>query len=744
VWVCNPKEARLDALKILKGLKPMQPMRTTSKHGQHTATPDATPNLNRRAFLGALSALPAFLPVHALSPYYGVEGFTRPFASARGSSAAANPVDFYRPPQLTLMVGFIKDPEHHNFSVKLWAKDIGKHFDAKKLVADAKDAGVADIIWYDKWIDGLVFRKTKTTDFVTERDFLADLAPECRRAHLKLMIYFNIFYDGNPEFAQWACRDQRGNPITFPPPWPSNLLSMYSPFHEKALEQINELVVDYDVDGIWLDVPNYSTFSLDPWTQAAFRKQYGKTAEESTPEERRRFAVDSVVNWTQEVASYVRKSKPSAVVTYNGASDPLSSGPRLAIGMARAVDYFSAELHDPQAQQDNLSRLSQYAKPVEGGYLVSDDWFTPLGSGPLKTNQSEDQIARAAAMMFGGGLNLYLALALGHDGTTHQGSIDLLRTAGKWLKERKEYLENTANFSDVGIVLGTADSNDLVWPGGPLSYGQDIVALETSLRKAGYLPYRLLNCPNQQRWDEIPAAVRILIIPDRVNLSVAERDKVRSFLERGGKVLAFGRGAGLARSDATMKVHEAFGVTSAGYLDSAAEGIRIEWKGKSASLKPPLILVRPKSANVLLWGEVQTEGSLPVLVRNRVGSGTAYFSTLTESAFSECPDVLTYFWKEAIGEPVWRIDEDPGRYFVILRQQKARIVAHIIDDLSWYGGLMARYRPQYVHLRLNSEVIPFQNAIALPDNQTIPAPTEGSWRVLELYPNVEIMLVLEK
>jgi hypothetical protein len=115
--------------------------------------------------------------------------------------------------------------------------------------------------------------------------------------------------------------------------------------------------VNYDVDGLWLDVPNYATFSTDPWTQASFRKQYGKTAEESTPGERRRFAADSLVNWTQEVASYVRKTKPSVVVTYNGASDPVSSGPRLAIGMAGAVDYFSMELHADEDQQENVAKL---------------------------------------------------------------------------------------------------------------------------------------------------------------------------------------------------------------------------------------------------------------------------------------------------------------------------------------------------------------------------------------------------
>ena len=718
-------------------------MKSTPAHDQRIATAEAGRNLNRRTFLGAVSTLSALLPTGAASLFHAIDGFNRPLARARGP-AAAGPIDFYRPPQLSLMVGFIKDPEHHNFSVPEWAKGIGKDFNAKKLVADAKSAGMADITWYDKWIDGLVFRKTKTTNFVTERDFLADLAPECRRAQLKLIIYFNIFYDGNPEFAQWACRDQRGNAIVFSPFWPANLLSMYSPFHEKALQQVNELLVNYDVDGLWLDVPNYATFSTDPWTQAAFRKQYGKTAEESTPGERRRFAMDSVVNWTEEVASYVRKTKPSAVVTYNGASDPVTAGPRLAIGMARAVDYFSTELHADKDQQENVAKLSQYAKPVEAGYLVSDDWFTPLGSGPLKTNKGVDHIARAAAMVLGGGLNLYLALALGHDGTTDQGSIDLLGAAGKWLKERREYLEGATDFSDVGIVLGTAESSDLVWPGGPLSYGQEVVALETSLRKAGYLPCRLLNCPNQQRWDEIPAAVRTLIIPDRVNLSSPEREKVRRFLEQDGKVLAFGRGAGLARSDEAPKVAEAFGVASAGYLDSAAYGgVGLEWKGKPASLKPPLILARPKSANVLLWGNVQAEGSLPVLASNRVGSGTAYFSTVTESAFSEAPEVLDYLWKEAIGEPVWRIAEDPGRYFLTFRQQKGRLVAHVVDDLAWHGGVMARYRPQYIHLSLNAGVVPFQKATVVPENQSIPAPTDGSWKVLELYPNVEIIVLLE-
>ena len=55
-------------------------------------------------------------------------------------------------------------------------------------------------------------------------------------------------------------------------------------------------------------------------------------------------------------------------------------------------------------------------------------------------------------------------------------------------------------------------------------------------------------------------------------------------------------------------------MVGAGYLEPVDfEGITLEWRGKRASLKPPVILARPKSAKVLEWGRVETEGLVPLL-----------------------------------------------------------------------------------------------------------------------------------
>ncbi len=188
------------------------------------------------------------------------------------------------PPRLTLMAGFLKDPEHPQ-AIEEWREGLGARFDARALVSRAKQAGVSEIIWYDKWHDGLLFHDTKTTSFHSEKDFLAELAPECRRQGVRLVVYFNAFADGNPEFEQWACRDQCGQPVGFGARWHCNHRSIFSPFRRKVLEQLREIVTVYDPDGVWLDAVRVPQVCYDRWSHEAFERQTGKTLEESTQQE---------------------------------------------------------------------------------------------------------------------------------------------------------------------------------------------------------------------------------------------------------------------------------------------------------------------------------------------------------------------------------------------------------------------------------------------------------------------------
>ena len=706
--------------------------------------------LSRREFLGLAGTVPMLWSKNAMGGVLAppIRPSLTTDTPVDRTEAVTRAIDFYRPPQLSLMVGFIKDPEHSKFSLREFAETVGKNFDARALATRAKKAGIVDIIWYDKWIDGLVYHKTQTTTFMTGRDFLAELAPECKRVGLKLIVYFNIFFDGNPEFAQWACTDQRGRPIAFPEPWRDNLLSMYSPFREKALQQIHEIMVNYNPDGLWLDNPHFPTLSYDQWTQEAFRKLYGKSMEEASSVERGRFAVDSMSGWLKDVAAYARKIKPNTLITNNSALEPLNSGPRLAAGMAEPSDYLSKELHTLKLQQEYVPVLSEFEKPAEAGYLISDDWFSPMNAGAVRTMKSEDEVRRALATTLGGGINIYFAIALGHDGTTDEGTLQLLDLAGAWLDKRRPFMESARGFNDVGIVLGTADPDDLSWPGGPDAYGEEILELEIGLRKAGYLPCRLITCAHLQRWDEIPEGMRALILPDRVNLSAADREKVRSFVERGGKVIAFGRGAGLGRSETVPQADNIFGVRVGGYLEPFARAsrswsLRLEGEAKAIAFEAPIILTHPTSAHTVLWAEGVIKGSIPCLTVNQFGKGHAYFAPVPESAFFHAPSVLDYLWKKSIGEPVWKGSDNQGQYTVHFRRQKGRTVIHVVYDLSQRYVMDHRYPPEYVQLQINAEVIPFQTARIVPQNQIVQISDGGAWKSFEIYPDPDVTILLE-
>jgi hypothetical protein len=658
--------------------------------------------------------------------------------------------EWYRPPKLTVMMGFIKDPEHKQFTVQEWSRGIGEKFDPAAFVERAHRDGVTQIIWYDKWIDGLVFRKTKTTSHTTERDFLAALAPECRKHGIKLVIYFNTFYDGNPEFAQWAARDQTAKPIPFSPSWPENLLSIYSPFREKALEQIREMVVDYGIDGFYLDVPGYALVSYDQWTRDAFRKRVGKDVDDATLEERRRFAVESAVEWNQDVADFVHKLNPKVTIVTNELIDPLVEGPFRAARMAKVVDYFTTELHTSDLQINRGPALGNALKPYEIVTLISDDWFTPLRSGPVKTSKSTDQMHVELASIFTAGLNACLAITFAHDGTLDENTLKHIDLAGDWLRQRKPYLENAEDVNDVGILLGTPDAESLDWPGGGLfgatrvnaangnSYDADILNIERSLRQNGYLPRRLIHNPPCRALSAIPAGTRTLILPDRAQTTGRERGMIEAFARAGGSVIAFGRGGLLTpvSGGEPAKPARMFGVEGNGY---GAVGFQVMVNESRVPVAGPALHLHGGNAETLLWANEGRIGAFPFLTRN----GAAYLAGASEGQLGDKPRILDRIWKEALGQPAYRVLSNRDRYTVRLRIANGKHILHIIDSPTAKDGPMDRYRALYTKLSLNAKMIPFTKATIVPDGQTVDVVRDGDWATLELFPDPELTIVLE-
>ena len=137
-------------------------------------------------------------------------------AVAAATAAENDRAEFYRPPQLFVMTGFIANttngtwgtdfigfgdwtPEKQVAALAEWNKGLGKDYDPEKEFLAFKRAGATGIIFYDKWHDGLVPHDTKLTGYKTERDLVGPTLRAARKLGLKTVVYYSVGLDSNPD-----------------------------------------------------------------------------------------------------------------------------------------------------------------------------------------------------------------------------------------------------------------------------------------------------------------------------------------------------------------------------------------------------------------------------------------------------------------------------------------------------------------------------------------------------------------
>jgi len=459
--------------------------------------------------------------------------------------AAAGAPGWARPPQLAVMTGYIKDPSTPQ-TIEEWQKGLGSRFDAAAWVRGFRDAGAAYLIFYDKWIDGLVFHDTQTTSYKTERNFLREVADACHAQKLPLVIYWNAAYDNNPEFAQYATLDQTGNPIRFPDPWPCRLLSMYSPFREKAQQQVREILGQYGpIAGLWLDCYSQPWPTTDACTVKAFEARYHKPPADA-PERAGEFVRDTLVEYLGELRRIAAELQPDLAFTYNGSQGAPMGSPDYATRLAAPLGFLSVEGHSLSAMDSQAMAASFLRRPMETGDLVSGSWFSPPTA--MAPGRARRAIAEGAAAWCQGA-NVYYALSPTHEGTFGE-DLQAVQAAGQWLRPRQKLLAESTPWHDIGIVLG-APSATL---GGFPSLGQlwgvpvrsdpgawaEAQRLSRLFAEAGRGTEVLYSLDDLAAWPEGLSEFRALVLPERACIDAEHLTRLREYVRDGGTLLVFG------------------------------------------------------------------------------------------------------------------------------------------------------------------------------------------------------------
>ncbi|MFV2070148.1 MAG: alpha-L-fucosidase, partial [Pirellulales bacterium] len=456
---------------------------------------------------------------------------------ALAACPAAAEEAWYDSPSLSIMTGFIYEPLKP-YTIHQWKETLGGEFDADRWAKDFKEAGAQHLVFYDKWIDGLVFHDTKTTDFKTDRDFVRELAAACQRRDLPLVFYFNAVSDGNPEFDDWALLDRGGNPIVFAPMWPTRYQTLHSPFRKKAVEQVRELLSDYGpIHGIWHDVFRERLNTSSAWVAQGYRKMYGEGFEQASPARLAEFNARTLAGYLDEVDAIRREQhQDNCIFTANGSGSAFLASNVWTREVGSRLHYLFNEGHGFTAN-DRLAQMAWVLpKPLEINLLLSSTWFTPMEDAPPPPAYTEKQVIAATAIAVCQGASIHFALTPGHSGLFGQ-DLQQAKAAGAWFRQVQPILKDAQPYADVAIVLG---SPALDGPGQPAQAWAQAIALRDTLDRAGIFSRFLYDTRQGGSWPDSLAELPVVIIPELAVLDDAHVEQIRQYVEHGGRLIAFG------------------------------------------------------------------------------------------------------------------------------------------------------------------------------------------------------------
>ena len=434
--------------------------------------------------------------------------------------AAAEEKTWYRSPSLSVMTGYIYEPKSRH-TMEQWLDNLGDKMDAEKWVADFKAAGASYLIFYDKWIDGLVFHDTQTTGYKTKRDFLKQVAAACQRGGLKLVLYFNAVSDGNPEFDKWATRDRRGRPIVFGARWPTRYQTLHSPFRKISVQQVQELLTGYGrIDGLWLDIFGERLNTNSTWVAQGYRKMFGQDFAKASGAQLAELNARTLAGYLDEVRALAARHQPHLVWTSNGSAPQTAAGGVWRKWVSPRLDYLSVEGHS-LARNEQLARLAwTLDKPIEIGLLLNRSWFTPMTDAAPPANMTPRQAIAATAVAVCQGASVYFALTPGHGGV-FGGDLKVAQAVGAWFRTVEPILRDARPAAEAGILLGSAPADG------------NILALRAALARAGVVA----------RPSPGAAGHSAVILPQSARLDDAQAERLRQYVRQGGRLIALGKAA---------------------------------------------------------------------------------------------------------------------------------------------------------------------------------------------------------
>ena len=425
---------------------------------------------------------------------------------------------------------------HLDFHTSEKIPGIGSRFDKKQFQEALKRGHVNSITLFSKCHHGWAYHPSTANE--THPGLAFDLlGAQIEAAHeigVKTPVYLSAGLDEKlaRRHPEWLIRG-REDTIKWEKP-SYHEFCMNTPYLDYLIRQIEEVVGNYDCDGIFLDIVGVRKC----FCQYCVRTLLEEGADPYDEAEVAALGERIYANYCARVRKAVDAIKPGLPVFHNGGH--IRRGRRDLADFDTHLELES--LPTGGWGYDHFPLSAAYSRTLGKDYLgMTGKFHTTWGEfGGFK---HPNALRYEAALSVAFGAKCSIGDQLHPDGRMETATYDLIGAAYAEIEEREPWLDGVESVADIAVLSQEAIGNyysDNVITGSKGADGD--VGCVRMLLEGKYL-FDVIDtlCPLDK--------YSLVILPDSITLDGALTDKLRAFTSRGGKVLATGR-SGTDRSGA--------------------------------------------------------------------------------------------------------------------------------------------------------------------------------------------------
>lgn len=418
---------------------------------------------------------------------------------------------------------------HLDFHTSPLIEDIGRDFDAEQFAGTLKKAHVSGVTVFSKCHHGYAFHPSKANVMHPHLSFdlLQAELDALKEAGIRACIYISAGYDErlaslHPE---WWVRDEKGRSMSLPDEDAAGYhrLCFNTEYMDVLVRQAEEVAERYPCAGFFFDISNVVPCRCEK----CLSDMRVRGIDPDDAEAAEKFQEEVYLNYAARLEKAVHRYQPEASVFHNGGHMPKGNARINAV----QSHYELESLPTGGWGYDHFPLSALWAAAGDKEYLgMTGKFHTSWGEfgGYKHPNALLYEVALSAAM----GAKCSIGDQLHPRGRLDEETYALIGRAYGWLESVEKYIGGAKVGAEVGVLSYESVLKDVYFPFGEKRTVGDVGCVRILLEK--HLLFHVIDC------DADFSRYRLLILPDKIRAVGALKEKLRSYVAGGGKILATG------------------------------------------------------------------------------------------------------------------------------------------------------------------------------------------------------------